>query len=247
MTGKVLNSSCGFDQQCPDITGPDEEGMLRIRGYLPGAEHTPENEREVDVPATLIPGAAALDIPDFTAYLARVRKAQHGDILRIQTLRQYGVPSDQDFFVRYMDGRPGPTEQELAGWGAQLDDDRANRRAYRNLHVVDGDIGDYLRMQFEWAYTFNTRHGMDVRIVDAAEAPAAAMLLVVGDFWVIEGQHVIRCRYDAEGRPLGHVAVDDSGKLGFMAAAEMGWRLATPFADWWAAHPEYHRRTRNAA
>jgi len=34
-----------------------------------------------------------------------------------------------DFFVRYMDGRPGLTDQELAAWGAQLDDDRANDTA----------------------------------------------------------------------------------------------------------------------
>ena len=102
-------------------------------------------------------------------------------------------------------------------------------------------------MQFEWAYTFNTRHGMDVRIVDAAEISAVSALLRVGDFWVVERQHVVRCRYDDQGRPLGHVAVDDSGKIGFIAAVEMAWRLGTPFTAWWAAHPEYHRRTRRAA
>ena len=244
---KVLRTECGFDQQCPAIKETEEGNMVRVTGYVPGKPHTPENERDVDVPPTLIPGVMSLDIPDFRAYLGKVRKPQNGDMIRVQTLRQYGAPSDQDFFVRYMDGRPGPTEEELAVWGAQLDDDRANGRAYRNLHVVDGPLGDYLRYQFEWAYAFNVRHGMDVRIVDITENPAAAALLCVGDFWVIEHQHVVLCRYDDQGHPLGTVGVDDSGKLGYIAAAEMGWQLGTDFTTWWAAHPQYHRSTVQAA
>lgn len=243
---KVLRTSCGFDVQCPAIKETEGGDMVRVTGYVPGKPHTPENERDVDVPPTLVPGVMSLDIPDFRAYLEKVRKPG-GDKLRIQTLHQYGVPSDQDFFVRYMDGRSGPTEQELSGWGAQLDDDHANGRAYRNLHVVDGDIGDYLRYQFEWAYSFNVRHHMDVRIVDASENPAVAVLLRVGDFWVLEHQHVVLCRYDDQGCPVGTVGVDDSGKLGYIAAAEMAWQLGTPFAEWWAAHPQHHRKTARAA
>jgi hypothetical protein len=104
-----------------------------------------------------------------------------------------------------------------------------------------------LRYQFEWAYAFNVRHGMDVRIVDTAENPAVAALLRVGDFWVIEHQHVVLCRYDDQGRPLGTVGVDDSGKLGYIAAAEMAWQLGTDFTTWWVAHPQYHRATARAA
>jgi hypothetical protein len=243
---KVLSSHCGFEEQCPAIVEGEEEGMVRAVGWAPGAPHTPEYEVQVDLPASLVPGVMSLDIPDFTAYLEKVRRPC-GDRLRVQTLRQYGVPSDQDYYLRYMDGRSGPTDADLAVWGTRLRDYSADGSTWRNLHVVDGDIGDYLRYQFEWAYSFNTRHGMDVRIVDAAEQPAARVLLRIGDFWALERQHVVLCRYDEQGRPQGTVGVDDSGKLGYLAAAEMAWALGTPFAQWWAAHPQYHRTTARAA
>lgn len=215
--------------------------MLRITGYTPDMPHTSENEIDIIVPPTLVPGMVDLDVPDLNAWLVEHRKSTNGDRLRIQTRREYGVLSDQDFFQRYLDGRAGPTDQEIAGWGKFLDEDRAAGRAYRNLHVVDGDIGDYLRYQFEWAYTFNIRHGMDIRIVDVRDQSAAAPLLHGDDFWVVEGRHVATCSYDDEGRPQGGVAVDDSAKIGYIMAAEIGWRLGTPFATWWAAHPQYHR------
>jgi hypothetical protein len=245
MAGKVLRTECGFDRQCPTIKS-EGEGTLAVTGYKPGAPHVPENELTIEVPATLIPGVASLDIPDFDGYLAQVRQTP-GDIVRIQTLTQYGVPSDQDFFVRYMDGRPGPTEQELLHWGNELAEDHAAGRVYRNIHVVNGPLTDYLRYQFEWAYSFNVRHGMDVRIVDVADIPSVAVLMRIGDFWVLDHQHVVLCRYDEQGRPLGTVGVDASGKHGYIAAAEMAWALATPFTNWWAAHPQYHRASAQAA
>lgn len=221
--------------------------MLRITGYEPGKPHTPEYERDVIAPPTLVPGVMSLDIPDLNSWIDERREPENGDVIRIQTRRQYGVPSDQDFYNRYMNGGPSPTDAEVGGWGAQLDDDYANGRRYRNLHVVNGNIGDYLRYQFEWAYTFNVRHGMDIRIVDVQEQPAAAVLFELGDFWSVERMYVAKCYYDDQGRAQGGAGVDDSGKLGYIAAAEMGWRLGTPFATWWAANPQYHRVVERAA
>lgn len=241
----MLSSACGLDEQCPAIERAGD-GMVRARGWVPGATHTPENEREVDFPDTLVPGLATLEIPDFTAYAASLHRPG-GDRLRIQTLRQYGVPSDQDYFIRYMEGRPGPTDNDLAIWGGKLRDYTADGSTWRNVHVVEGDIGDYLRYQFEVAYTFNVRHGMDIRIVDASDQPAVRSLLRVGDFWTLERQHVVRCNYDNQGRPLGTVGIDATGKLGYLAAAEMAWELGTPFSQWWAAHPQYHRAAQRAA
>jgi hypothetical protein len=246
MYAKVLRTECGFDKNCPEITiKPEDGGDLRITGYRPGTEHTPENEVDVVVPRTLLPEVTALDVPDLDEFLARVEKPS-GDKLRVQTLAQYGVPSDQDYYQRYLDGRPGPTAEDLAPWGAELDADHEAGRTWRNLHVINGELGDYLRYQFEWAYTFNVTHGMDIRIADAAEQPAVAAVLELGDYWVIEHQHVVLCRY-SDGVPQGLVRVESSGAHGYVAAAEMAWHLSVPFAQWWAEHPQYHRASPHAA
>lgn len=92
-----------------------------------------------------------------------------------------------------------------------------------------------------------TQHGQDVRILDVKVSPAAEVLFRTGDFWVLEHQHVVVCRYDREGRPLGTVAVDAAGAGGFLAAAELAWRVATPFTEWWNAHPQFHRTSGRAA
>lgn len=95
-----------------------------------------------------------LDIPDFEAWL-QVRRTSPGDMLRIQTLDRYGVPSD------------------------------------------DADFAGYL-----------------------------------------EGALV---RYDDHGHHHGEVAVEDTSATGYVAAAGLAWQLGVPFADWWAAHPQYRR------
>ena len=74
-----------------------------------------------------------------------------------------------------------------------------------------------------------------------------AALLLTGDYWVPEHEHVVLCRYDDQGRPLGLVRVEASGAHGYIAAADMAWRLATPFNSWWTAHPQYHRGKTRAA
>ncbi len=83
-------------------------------------------------------------------------------------------------------------------------------------------------------------------ILDLAEYPAAKALLSAGDFWVVEGRHVALVRYDQDNHHIGEVAVEDSGAHGYVAAAELSWQLATPFTQWWAAHPQYRRDARAA-
>jgi len=58
--------------------------------------------------------------------------------------------------------------------------------------VVREPLNEYLRYQFEWGYVRNVAWGMDIRVLDVATVPAAARLLDIGDFGVIEGGHVAR-------------------------------------------------------
>jgi hypothetical protein len=244
MACKVMRTTCGFGKQCPSIERPETGGGFEVTGRLVPAPNLPPHEGKVHIPDSLLPELADLEIDDFEAYLASVRETP-GDILRIQTLARY---SGEDELTRaYLAGEPAPSADELREWGEELATDAAAGRAYRNLHVIHGSLSDSLRMQFEWAYSYNVAHGMDVRIVDAGEVPAVSALRRVGDFWVLERQHVVLCRYDDDGRPHGYIRVDAGGAHGYIAAAEMGWQLGTPFKAWWDAHPEYHRQTTRAA
>ncbi|MGI8799226.1 MAG: DUF6879 family protein [Pseudonocardia sp.] len=81
-----------------------------------------------------------------------------------------------------------------AGGALAGDAPRRHRRRQdpRNLHVVREPLNEYLRYQFEWGYVRNVAWGMDIRVLDVATVPAAARLLDIGDFGVIEGGHVAR-------------------------------------------------------
>lgn len=70
---------------------------------------------------------------------------------------------------------------------------------------------------------------------------ARGVLLRTGDFWVVEDRHVALVRYDQHGQHQGEVGVDDTAAAGYIAAATLAWDLATPFTEWYVAHPQYRR------
>ncbi|MGH3857431.1 MAG: DUF6879 family protein [Pseudonocardiaceae bacterium] len=240
---KVLRTECRIGTSCPQIEQTD--GSYDIVGTnIPDAT-LPSHERKVRVPKTLLPELGALDIPDFAAWLEQHRKAP-GDMLRVQTLDAYEVASDGGDFAGYLNGAPEPTSPDREPFFQQLRDERATGMIWRDLTVVNGPLTDYQRYGFEWVCPDAAKAGQDIRVLDVAEVPAAAVLRRIGDFWVVEGQHVVLVRYDHEDHHLGEVAVEDSSAHGYVAAAEMAWQLATPFTTWWAAHPEYRRGSRAA-
>ncbi|MGH3848718.1 MAG: DUF6879 family protein [Pseudonocardiaceae bacterium] len=111
------------------------------------------------------------------------------------------------------------------------------------LQVRRTSPGDMLRIQ---TLDRCSDAGQDIRILDLDEQPAAGALQRTGDFWVVEHQHVALVRYDDQGHHQGEVAVEDTSATGYVAAAELAWQLGVPFADWWAAHPQYRRAAQAA-
>lgn len=236
---KILRSDCPVGKSCPRIE-KSEEGWYDVVGSLVPDDSLPAHERRVRVPETMLPELGRLDIPDFEAWLAERRSAP-GDMLRIQTLPQYGVPSDDADFAGYLNGAPAPTSEYREPFFQELRDGAAAGRVWRNLVVIDGEPTPYQKYANEWVYTSASEAGQVIRILDLADHPVAAALLRTGDFWVVEHHYVALVRYDDQGHHLGEVAVEDSGAHGYVAAGELAWELGVPFAQWWAAHPEYRR------
>jgi hypothetical protein len=156
----------------------------------------------------------------------------------LETLSYYDVGSDGDDYRRYLRGEPAPTAAAKQPWLDRLQADVAKGRRWRRAHAVTTPLSDYLRYECEWAYTDNAAAGEDIRII----ADASAALLGVGDFFVLDDQHVIRSLYDSQGLFIGaEVVTESSAKAPYIAVADLIWQTAQPFSAWWQQHPEYHR------
>ncbi|MGH3898932.1 MAG: DUF6879 family protein [Pseudonocardiaceae bacterium] len=170
-----------------------------------------------------------------------VAKHHTGDLFRLETLPFYNAASDDDDFLRYLRGEPAPTAEAKQPWLDRIRADVAAGRAWRRVHAVTHPLPDYVRYECEWGYVPNTAAGEQVRIAELTPA-----LAQVGDFFVLDGEHVVRSRYDSECRFVG-AEVDDPGSAApLVALAELLWSQATDFTTWWNAHPSYHRDTQAA-
>lgn len=227
---------CGNGPDCPALHRRPEGG-IEVTGYRVERPDLPDGEVVALVPDTLLPEVAALDV-DLGAFISQHHRT---DLLRVQTLDFYGVVSDDEDFHRYLDGAPEPDASGKSAWLQQLRDDTANGRIWRNVHVVSEPLGDYLRYQFEWCYVPNMAAGQQIRVLSTETTPAADAVLELGDFYVIEGIRAARMRYGDDGSFDGVAAVGDDAARSYRAIAEMAWNMATPFTEWWAAHPQYHR------
>lgn len=115
----------------------------------------------------------------------------------------------------------------------------ASGRAWRRLHALAEPLSDYIRYECEWGYVPNSAAGEQVRIAELTPA-----LAQIGDFFVLDGRHVVRSRYDETGRFVhAEVIGDPASAAPFLAIAELLWNQATNFSTWWDTHPHYHRDT----
>lgn len=243
---KVLRDySCPVGPSCPQIK--QVEGGFEIVGTVIADPNLPGHEGRVRIPDTMLPELVGLDIPDFGAWLREHRNTP-GDMLRVQVQPAYAVPSDDDDFARYLDGRPSANPY-LEAFILQLADEQRQGMVWRNLVVIDGEPTDYQRYanEFVYARTAHDTEGQVVRVLNLADHPAARVLQRTGDFWSVESEFVALVRYEADGSHVGEVAVPDEASAAYIATAELAWSLATPFATWYAAHPQYQRDEAAAA
>lgn len=235
----IRRNDCGNGDECPALDRRPGGG-IEVTGYTVDRPGLPPGESVVLVPDTLLPEIAALDV----ALGPFIAEHHRTDLLRVQTLDFYGVASDGDDFHRYLTGAPAPTVPGKAEWLQRLRDDAAAGKTRRNVHVVREPLNDYLRYQFEWCYVPNAAAGQQIRVLSLNDTPAAAPVMALGDFSVIESVHAVRMRYAADGSYEGAAVIGDDAATSYRTLAELAWNLATPFADWWAAHPQYHRAAR---
>lgn len=165
---------------------------------------------------------------------------------RLELLPAYDVASDGEDLARYLAGEPEPDPARKEPWLEELRKERAaGIRRYR-VHVLTTPLTPYLRYECEWGYTPNAAAGEDICIVDETERGARLTLSVDHDFWLVDGEHVLRMHYDDAGRLLGCEALAGDTVRPYLAAHDAALDAADPFATWWARHPEEQRESRAA-
>lgn len=177
-----------------------------------------------------------LDEAGMDAYTDRFDR----DALRVETRTFYVVPSDGGNLPRYLAGEPGPDPAVTEPWHAWIRAQLARGATVRRLRVLHGEPGDYLRFEMEWGYLGNAAAGEDIRVI----SDTWWGLDPVGELWVLDDERVARMNYDAAGRFLHADVVDDDEAARIVGQLHTAWRLAEPFTEWWARHPEYHRVSR---
>lgn len=162
----------------------------------------------------------------------------HRTAFRLEVRDAYAVATDGGDFARYLAGEPAPDAARKNAW---LDTLRAERQAGKVrqwVHVVHGPLTDYLRFEMEWGYLPNLQAGAEVRILDLAEQSRPGGL-VDHDFWLLDDEAALIMHYDSAGTFTGAELADDPGR--YRTARDAAWNNAVPVADYWRAHPQYHR------
>ncbi len=241
MIAVLHDLSCPNTLDCPEIRGPLDDGRVVVRGDKPDTAilaelNLPDHEGAVIVPPSLVLGIC--DVLSLDQLGEFVAKYHTWDLFRLETLSFYNAASDADDLHRYLRGEPAPTAEAKRPWLDRIRADITSGRTWRRIHAVAEPLSDYVRYECEWGYVPNSAAGEQIRIAELTPA-----LAQVGDFFVLDGSHVVRSRYDETGRFVHAEVMGDTASVPFLAIAELLWSQATNFSTWWDAHPRYHRDT----
>lgn len=243
----VLAENCPTGDTCPEIRDTDGDRVI-VRGdtvtdpELLAELGMPDHESAVTVPRTLIYGQRILDINELVEWLGQHHTR---DLFRLETRDAYTVDSDGEDYRRYLSGAGEPNAAGKQPWLDQLAADTDAGRIRRKVHLIRGPLTDYERYEFEWGFAYNVEAGERVRVLEL-NGERADRLAALGDFFVLDGDHVLRNLYDDAGRFLGSQVVYGGEATALRAITEWIWDAAEPFTSWWDGHPQYHRDARQA-
>lgn len=166
-----------------------------------------------------------MDLPAMAAWLS---ERHTSDLFRLETLPSYTAASDGGDYQRWRDGLESTVDK--SGWLQKLRDDTAEHRRWRRVRVLHTPLTDYQRYSIEWGYPDNVAAGEDVRVLVVTEESRLDQL--VGDFFVVDGQHVLRTHYDDHGVHQGGEVVTGREAASLIAIRDLVWSQAVPFTQW---------------
>ncbi len=161
------------------------------------------------------------------------------DVFRMELLPAYAVLSDGDDYWRWLDGAPEPGWERKALTTDRLRERVATGVTSRRVRVLSAELTNYERYACDWGYAINAPAGEDIRILHRGEHDVPPLLGF--DYWLLNGQTVLRMHYDDLGAFVG---AEDAPSLLSQVRREHDilWTAAEPFSPWWARHAELGRR-----
>ena len=184
-----------------------------------------------------------LDLPQVGEILSGFSAA----VFRLELRDTYTSASDGGDVARYLAGQPSPDPARKAPLLARLRAERAEGRRRQRVHVVRSPLSPYLCYECEWGYAPNAEAGEDIRILDLAERPLPPALQGFDhDFWLVDGETVIRMHYDGDGRFAGAEILAPAELPLYLAARDAALAAAEPFPSYWNRHPQFHRANQAA-
>lgn len=175
------------------------------------------------------------------AGLARFVAAARHSLFRMECRDLYAVDAEAAEFERYLRGEPGPDLEALRPWLDQLAARAVRGVTQTRVHIIQAlPLSPYLRFQAQWGYTYTTRAGEDIRILDFTEQPPPAGL-ILEDFWLRDEEEVLVMHYDSGGAFAGGEPLPAGLLPDYVRAHAVAWEAAEPFRSWWGRHPQYHR------
>lgn len=160
-------------------------------------------------------------------------------IFRMELLPAYSVDSDGDDYRRWLNGATEPTWERkritLDMLHARADAGVVSRR----VRVFTPELTSYERYASTFGYALNEQAGEDIRVLHRGEHRIPPLLGI--DYWLLNDDVVIRMNYDRDGEFVG--AEIEPGLLRrALDERDACWKVAEPFGQWWARHPELHTR-----
>jgi hypothetical protein len=134
-----------------------------------------------------------------------------------------------------------PTWSRKEPWLATLRAERDNGQVSMRVRLLSAQLTDYERYACEFGYAYNSAAGEDIRVLRRDEHQVPESLIERG-FWLINDDTVVWMFYDEHGRYLGAELADARDLDAHLRARDGVWDAAEPFPQWWARHPELHRR-----
>ena len=120
---------------------------------------------------------------------------------RLETLRQYAVPAEDERIAAFRERRPLPERSvRTSPWLRRIAETTAAGKHWSRVHVVDVPLSEYVRFEMV-TYRESAQAGEDIRITDRRADPALDALQT--DFWLFDAEtdhpFAALMQYNADG------------------------------------------------
>ena len=156
---------------------------------------------------------------------------------RLETLPEYRTGSEEESIRRFLAGEEGPPASERKNaWVDLIRSNLAAGKSMGRVHLIRGDLTDYLRWEINWGYAPNAQAGEDIRILRVGEGELPE--LGTEDFWLFDEALVVRMLYGPNGEWPGQAVLTDDPAI--VADCErkrdLALSLAVPLGDYLKEH-----------